>query len=208
MPTLGTANFREDAAREDTFMEDANFINTALGEIPPPPPRATLTQHINIDADTVARIQDLGLTTARAPGINPEHIRFDTVMQPRRTLMGVDTARVDTAQATIVQDRWTNVAETIREEMQSTVNALETRIGEVDATTDDIYQRLDEQERRISMNENMPTVQESEVQVPEVQVPEEDTKDTILSISKTKKTTEVVVANSILESIASLIKKG
>ena len=84
--------------------------------------------------------------------------------------------------------------------LQDSVSALESRIGELDAANDDIYQKLDtlqeQNERRLSMNENQP----------EVAIPEE--KDVVISIMKTKKTTEVVVANAILESISNLVKKG
>lgn len=84
--------------------------------------------------------------------------------------------------------------------LQDSVSALEARIGELDATNDDIYQKLDtlqeKQERRLSMDN----------QVTEVIAPEE--KDVVISIMKTKKTTEVVVANAILESISNLVKKG
>lgn len=85
--------------------------------------------------------------------------------------------------------------------LQDSVSALEARIGELDATNDDIYQKLDTlqelHERRLSMD-NQEQVQE--------QVQEE--KDVVISIMKTKKTTEVVVANAILESISNLVKKG
>lgn len=83
------------------------------------------------------------------------------------------------------------------------VSALESRIGELDAANDDIYQKLDtlqeQNERRLSMDT------QEQVQVQE-QVQEE--KDVVISIMKTKKTTEVVVANAILESISNLVKKG
>ena len=86
------------------------------------------------------------------------------------------------------------------EGLRDTVDDLNTRIDELDASTDDIYQRLDalqeQHERRMSMENT------------EVTVPEVEERETIISISKTKKTTELVVANSILESISSLVKKG